>query len=49
MEWIGRDNEIYDQLSLSEEIRQKIYSENLKRFLNITAVKTEKRIPLQGE
>jgi len=34
-ECIERDNRIYNRLMLSDEIRRKIYSENLKRFIGI--------------
>ena len=31
--WIERDNAIYDELGLSEEVREAIYNRNLSRFL----------------
>ena len=33
-EWIARDNEIYRQLGLSDEVIEKVYSGNLSRFLS---------------
>ena len=35
-EWINRDNEIYKDLGLDQSIIDKIYGENLKRFLGIS-------------
>lgn len=34
-EWIARDNEIYDELNLSDDTRSAIYGDNLMRFLGL--------------
>ena len=33
--WIRRDNEIYDAIGLATDVREKVFSGNLKRFLGI--------------
>lgn len=47
-EWIKRDNAIYKKLRLSKNVVQKIYSENLKRFLGIAKRQPEKKILKPG-
>ena len=48
-EWMNRDNQIYEDLNLSKETVNKIYSENLKRFLGISKETVTKKLPKQGE
>jgi len=45
-EWIKRDNSIYDKLETGEEVRSKIFGENLLRFLGKTENSISKRIPV---
>jgi predicted TIM-barrel fold metal-dependent hydrolase len=40
-EWQDRDNKIYNKLGLSHEAIDKVYSENLKRFLGLTDKKVK--------
>lgn len=47
-QWIDRDNGIYSEIGLADEIHKKIYSENLKRFLGISTEKVKKRALLTG-
>ena len=39
--WIERDNAIYDELDVSEAVREKIYEKTLMRFLHNGAVEHE--------
>lgn len=48
-EWIARDNEIYDSIKLPLASREKIYSENLKRFLGLINLKIIKKPLKSGE
>ena len=43
--WIKRDNEIFGRLGLDNEVLEGIYSENLKRFLGISAKTIKKALP----
>jgi predicted TIM-barrel fold metal-dependent hydrolase len=47
-EWMTRDNAIYKKLRLSRNVVQKIYGENLKRFLCIAKGKPEKKVLKPG-
>jgi predicted TIM-barrel fold metal-dependent hydrolase len=42
-DWVKRDNAIYKKLRISKKVVQKIDSENLKRFLEITQNRTVKK------
>jgi predicted TIM-barrel fold metal-dependent hydrolase len=44
-DWIDRDNTIYDELGLSAEMRDNIYSGNLLRFLGLSEAQIEHRRP----
>ena len=35
-EWIARDDEIYEQIGVGRDIRNKIYRDNLLRFLGVS-------------
>ncbi len=48
-EWVTRDDEIYDELGLPEYMTDKIYGENLRRFLGLTRDKITKTPPKQGQ
>lgn len=48
-EWVTRDNEIYDELGVPEFMTDKIYGQNLKRFLGLTKDKITKKTPKQGQ
>ena len=48
-EWVTRDDEIYDALGLPEYMTDKIYGENLRRFLGLTRDKITKTPPKQGQ
>lgn len=39
--WLERDNAIYDELGVSQEVREKIYEKNFMRFLHNGAVEHE--------
>ena len=36
-QWIARDNEIYGQIGVKEATKEKVYSENLLRFLGVSS------------
>ena len=46
--WIKTDNEIYDKLEINEDIRNKIFGENLLRFLGIMKTDIKKKIPVMS-
>lgn len=48
-EWISRDNGIYDDLHLDENIRNSIYSTNLLRFLGLAADEVPRKTLRIGE
>ena len=48
-EWIDRDNGIYDKLTINNENRNKIFSENLERFIGISDNNIIRRKLVQGE
>ena len=43
--WLDIDGKLFDKLGVSEKLRQKIYRDNLFRFLGITEDKVERFIP----
>ena len=43
--WIKVDNGIYDELNISDKTRNKIYHDNLLRFLGITKTKIQHKLP----
>ena len=48
-EWMGRDQGIFRELGLGQEAIDGVYGENLKRFLGLSEVRVEKRLPKPGE
>lgn len=48
-EWVARDNEIYDKLKVPESMTDKIYGQNLKRFLGLIKDQRKKDTPKQGQ
>lgn len=48
-DWLKRDKEIFQELGLGKETLDKIYAENLKRFLGVSSVKIDKKLPKPGE
>ena len=48
-EWITRDNGIYQELGLKENVVEQIYAENLRRFLGISTKQVERNVPKPGE
>ncbi len=43
--WIEFDNKIYDELNISERVRNKIYNENIMRFLGFTPKTFTHKLP----
>ena len=43
--WVEFDNKIYDELNISERVRNKIYNENIMRFLGFTPKTFEHKMP----
>ncbi len=43
--WIRRDNEIYDSIRLAKDVRRKVFTGNLKRFLGLDASRSTGRKP----
>lgn len=48
-DWVIRDNEIYDKLSIDTVIKEKVFSQNLKRFLGLENVNIRKDSLLPGK
>ncbi len=48
-EWIARDDSIYEKIGIGPDVRQKIYAENLRRFLGISKTLIVRRKLLSGE
>ncbi len=48
-DWVKSDNEIYDKLSIDTVIKEKVFSENLKRFLGLKNQHVKKDTLLPGE
>lgn len=48
-EWVKRDNEIYDKLGIIDGVRDKVFSDNLKRFLGLKNPEIRKKILKPGE
>lgn len=49
MEWVKRDKEIYDKLSVDSSVVEKVFSGNLKRFLGLERQEIQKRVLRPGE
>ncbi|PYG88724.1 putative TIM-barrel fold metal-dependent hydrolase [Ruminiclostridium sufflavum DSM 19573] len=47
-DWVKRDNEIYDKLSIGTDVKKKVFSENLKRFLGLDKQPVKKNTLLPG-
>ena len=47
--WIKMDTNIFHGLGLSDEVIQKIYRDNLKRFLGISSIRVERKPPKVAE
>ena len=43
-QWIERDNSIYQQIGLKQNILQSIYRDNLRRFLGLSSTKVEHKL-----
>jgi predicted TIM-barrel fold metal-dependent hydrolase len=48
-EWMERDQGIFRELGLAQESIDGVYGVNLKRFLGLSEVRVEKRLPRPGE
>lgn len=48
-DWVIRDNAIYDKIGIGEDIRRKIYGDNLRRFIGISKVPVQRRKLIPGE
>lgn len=48
-DWVKIDNEIYDKLSINAVIKEKVFSENLMRFLGVSNQHIKKDTLLPGE
>ena len=48
-QWIRRDNKIFQGLGLGKNVLDKIYAENLKRFVGLSSVRIDKKPLKPGE
>jgi predicted TIM-barrel fold metal-dependent hydrolase len=49
LEWLDRDNAIYDELGLGDDTRRRIYADNLLRFVGASDEAVVHRMPKPGE
>lgn len=48
-QWINCDDSIYDEIGVSQKIKNKIYKDNLRRFVGISKKKVKRTILFQGQ
>lgn len=48
-QWLSLDREIFQDLGLEEEMLGKIYAENLRRFLGVSPLRIDRKLPKPGE